>query len=670
MAETTKRFERDRIPQPTFVWSGWALLRGCGILLALLNASIAASAPPDHLRFAPSDSQDVTGYLIHWSDQADVRPATATATIDIALDFRFVDGIASVPLDRILDQSAYVVMQAYDSEGLYSTISNEIHVSLDTPVCESSSDCSDGDTCNGTERCVAGSCIDGEVLVCRDEGPCRASLCDPLWGCRTSDVAEGTTCDDDDPQTIDDSCQAGVCQGEVLSTQDASQSDRSIASVGSAIVDLDHPWIFEDFEGVSLGDKPRSWTTTHANGQAYPWKLRVFERQSGEKSLGFKWSNEADYFGHLDAEGSAVWSAYEFSGRLFFEDPEATIGVSVLSRLLEGEGHIALRRDANSPSFRLQLQSEDDEAFCFEASDVGFTPEAGVPIRFRIQTWPQAQGLRVQARFWNRQEAEPIAWSIDCVSPNHRDRQGRPGLIIGGQGAKFFDDLLVRPIEIAFDDSTPEFLYTEDFSDFASGGHLTGWTDRSNRLASGGPEYFYRTIPDGEGEEVLFTYTLAGQNFTSHLVSAGSESWTDYEFSGRLMTPYAPTPQGVLIYDRLSLGGGAIALLKDAETSIFKIRKLGYPDARCLGEPNTGFIAQPTLWSRFRIRVKQGEFGLRVLAKLWTMLDPEPDGWQADCRLDSSAALPSGSIGVWASAWGASFWDDFEVIRIGDQPER
>ena len=610
------------------------------------------------------------GYLIHWSDQADVRPATATATIDIALDFRFVDGIASVPLDRIVDQSAYFVMQAYDSNGLYSGVSNEIYVSLDAPVCASSSDCSNGDACDGFERCVAGACVEGEALACREESPCRASFCDSLLGCQATDVADGTTCEDGDLQTANDTCQAGVCQGEALPVQDSSQTDALIASGGLALREADQLWIFEDFEGISLGDKPRSWTTTHGNGQAYPWKLRVFERQSGEKSLGFKWANEADYFGHLDAEGSSVWSAYEFSGRLFFDDPEATIGVSVLSRLLEGEGHIALRRDANSPSFRLQLQSEDDEAFCLEGSNGSFTPEAGVPILFRVQTWPQAQGLRIQARFWNRQEAEPIAWSIDCVSPNHRDRQGRPGLIIGGQGAKFFDDLLVRPLEMTFDDLSPEVLYSEDFNDFASGRHPVGWTDRSNRRSSGGPEYFYRTIPDGEGEEVLFTYTLAAQNFTSHHISPGSESWTDYEFSGRLMTPYGPTPQGVLIYDRVSVGGGAIALLKDADTSTFQIHKLGYPDKRCVGEPNTGFIAKPTLWSRFRIRAKQGESGLRVQAKLWTMLDSEPDGWQADCMLDSSAALPSGSIGVWASAWGASFWDDFEVIRIGDQPKR
>ena len=610
------------------------------------------------------------GYLVHWGEEADLRPKTATATIDIALDFRFVDGIASVPLDRILDQSAYVVMQAYDSEGLYSAVSNEIYVSLDAPVCASSSDCSNGDACDGFERCVAGACVEGEALACREESPCRASFCDSLLGCQATDVADGTTCEDGDLQTANDTCQAGVCQGEVLPVQDSSQTDALIASGGLALREADQLWIFEDFEGISLGDKPRSWTTTHVNGKAYPWKLRVFERQSGEKSLGFKWSNEADYFGHLDAEGSVLWSSYEFSGRLFFEDPEATIGVSVLSRLLEGEGHIALRRDANSPSFRLELQSEDPEAFCLEGPNGAFIPEAGVPVLFRVQTWPQVQGLRIQARFWNRQEAEPIAWSIDCVSPNHRDRQGRPGLIVGGQGAKFFDDLLVRPLEMTFDDLSPEVLYSEDFNDFASGRHPVGWTDRSNRRSSGGPEYFYRTIPDGEGEEVLFTYTLAGQNVTSHLVISGSEFWTDYEFSGRLMTPYAPTPHGVLIYDRLSLGGGAIALLKDAATSTFQIRKLGYPDARCLGEPDTGFIARPTLWSRFRIRVKPDESGLRVLAKLWTMSDPEPDGWQADCMLDPSAALPSGSIGVWAAAWGASFWDDFEVIRIDDQPDR
>jgi hypothetical protein len=49
--------------------------------------------------------------------------------------------------------------------------------------------CDDGNPCNGTETCAAGvGCIAGSPLVCDDGDPCTADDCDPVLGCRATDL--------------------------------------------------------------------------------------------------------------------------------------------------------------------------------------------------------------------------------------------------------------------------------------------------------------------------------------------------------------------------------------------------------------------------------------------------------------------------------------------------
>jgi hypothetical protein len=117
-----------------------------------------------------------------------------------------------------------------------------------TPVagcaaCATDADCDDGRFCTGAESCRAGVCVagtpvacdDGDVctadacdeslqacthtagaLVCADPGPCADAACDPVRGCVTTPVPDGTPCDDNDPCTPSDVCTAGVCGAGTL----------------------------------------------------------------------------------------------------------------------------------------------------------------------------------------------------------------------------------------------------------------------------------------------------------------------------------------------------------------------------------------------------------------------------------------------------------------------
>jgi hypothetical protein len=52
--------------------------------------------------------------------------------------------------------------------------------------CSSHADCDDGNPCNGTERCSAGTCIPGTRLECDDGSPCTEDVCRPDGGgCRS-----------------------------------------------------------------------------------------------------------------------------------------------------------------------------------------------------------------------------------------------------------------------------------------------------------------------------------------------------------------------------------------------------------------------------------------------------------------------------------------------------
>src|SRR5947208_7719289 len=54
--------------------------------------------------------------------------------------------------------------------------------------------CPDGNFCNGTETCQAGTCTPGTPLVCDDGNACTGDSCDPATGCVFT-----FACDDGNP---------------------------------------------------------------------------------------------------------------------------------------------------------------------------------------------------------------------------------------------------------------------------------------------------------------------------------------------------------------------------------------------------------------------------------------------------------------------------------------
>ena len=78
--------------------------------------------------------------------------------------------------------------------------------------------CDDGDPITTGDVCTAGVCegvnlCDG--VNCDDGNACTVDACDPIDGsCSNAPEPDGTVCDDGDPNTTGDVCNAGICEGE------------------------------------------------------------------------------------------------------------------------------------------------------------------------------------------------------------------------------------------------------------------------------------------------------------------------------------------------------------------------------------------------------------------------------------------------------------------------
>jgi hypothetical protein len=77
--------------------------------------------------------------------------------------------------------------------------------------------CDDGSSCTGDDACADGICT-GKAKDCDDGKPCTQDSCDPATGeCAHAAMAEGA-CNDGDPCTLADHCDAGDCLPGLMKT--------------------------------------------------------------------------------------------------------------------------------------------------------------------------------------------------------------------------------------------------------------------------------------------------------------------------------------------------------------------------------------------------------------------------------------------------------------------
>jgi len=98
----------------------------------------------------------------------------------------------------------------------------------------------DGSLCTIADQCLGGVCTLGKPADCDDGSECTKDSCDPKKGCLHVD-SQATKCDDGDPCTAGESCQAGLCLGGTAkgcSDGNSCTADSCEAATGKCLHDI------------------------------------------------------------------------------------------------------------------------------------------------------------------------------------------------------------------------------------------------------------------------------------------------------------------------------------------------------------------------------------------------------------------------------------------------
>jgi len=107
-----------------------------------------------------------------------------------------------------------------DTSCLQSTCNPVNGECLSTPI-TTGTDCNDGNPCTVYEKCNAGDCVGG-INPCDDGNSCTINVCNPdddddRYSCAHELLAKGTICDDGDPCSLESSCNnVGSCLATIL----------------------------------------------------------------------------------------------------------------------------------------------------------------------------------------------------------------------------------------------------------------------------------------------------------------------------------------------------------------------------------------------------------------------------------------------------------------------
>ncbi|MBT4121044.1 MAG: hypothetical protein HOA57_02605 [Candidatus Magasanikbacteria bacterium] len=115
--------------------------------------------------------------------------------------------------------------------------------------------CTDNNACTIGDVCFEGSCWPGDdELDCDDGNSCTDEVCDSVAGCMYENQT-GTSCDDSDPCTVDDTCMDGACvPGEPLICDDGNICTNDSCDSQAGCVHVDNTAPCDDGDACTVGD--------------------------------------------------------------------------------------------------------------------------------------------------------------------------------------------------------------------------------------------------------------------------------------------------------------------------------------------------------------------------------------------------------------------------------
>ena len=201
----------------------------------------------------------------------------------------------------------------------------------------------------------------------------------------------------------------------------------------------------------------------------------------------------------------------------------------------------------------------------------------------------------------------------------------------------------------------PDGQYIEDFEGYGAGDDPDDWLDTEAGNSMVEDDSLFKVF-ELSGEKVFGT-TSTQTNIHSHYVGPGSDAFTSYKYTGRMMITAANGGIGVTFLSQYPTWDAYYRLRRHGSTS-FHIAPHGTSVA---GDTDTGVVPSSNVWYRFRIEVVDTGTRTEIRARVWQDGTAEPLDWQVDAIDENPTRLTAGTIGLWSHTSGSKYWDDLAV---------
>lgn len=266
-------------------------------------------------------------------------------------------------------------------------------------------------------------------------------LWDDLYIVSTDATPPPTTEPDRDSDGVSDS------RDNCVDIYNPDQADNNSDGTGDVCEISQQALYSEDFTGYVDGQNATGWFDTGvANSMTEAdQNFMTMELEDGNLILGTE-STDRNIYSHYINDDSANWSNYEFSGQLVLTDLMGGVGVTVYSDFPNSNAYYRLRT-YRGKDFQLSGHGYGSKDCKSNLRETGASPLADVWFNFRLQAYGEDLGTRVRAKVWPDGSPEPLEWQTSCHYSTAPRAGGSPGVWSMGTGAKFWDNLVVKPIE-------------------------------------------------------------------------------------------------------------------------------------------------------------------------------------------------------------------------------
>lgn len=122
------------------------------------------------------------------------------------------------PAEQTAQLYSYQITPRNTTSGTVTGTTGTVSINLlnTAATCTTDGCCNDANICNGVETVdLDGTCANPADLVCSSppDQQCQQATCNAISGCGVGNVADGTTCNDDNTSTVNDVCTSGTCAG-------------------------------------------------------------------------------------------------------------------------------------------------------------------------------------------------------------------------------------------------------------------------------------------------------------------------------------------------------------------------------------------------------------------------------------------------------------------------